>query len=184
MLNYEEKRKWLLKIKEESLTYNMINLLELLLSAVYYVNQENAVKINYKREPYILPSNEIIQSTTLSVPLKVPNKKYDVIIVGSGAGGAVSAWNFARKGYNVAIFEIGPEPTREEFLNEHPVYRVLKYYWYNGVTFTWGSPIIHVPFGRVLGGTVTLNSGTMFRIPDETLLIGKKRLAQILEAMN
>jgi hypothetical protein len=174
MLNYEEKRKWLLKIKEESLTYNMINLLELLLSAVYYVNQENAAKINYKREPHILPSNEIIQSTALSVPLKVLNKKYDVIIVGSGAGGAVAAWNFARKGYKVAIFEIGSEPTREEFLNEHPVYRALKYYWDNGVTFTWGSPIIHIPFGRVLGGTVTLNSGTMFRIPDETLLNWKK----------
>ncbi|MEM3832382.1 MAG: GMC family oxidoreductase N-terminal domain-containing protein [Thermoprotei archaeon] len=174
MMNNEEKKKWLSSIKGESFTYDMINLLEFFLGAVYYVNQENAIKINYRREPYVSPSHEIASSPALSIPLKVLNKKYDVIIVGSGAGGAVAAWNFARKGYNVAIFEVGPEPTREEFLNEHPVYRALKYYWNNGMTFTWGSPIIDVPFGRVLGGTVTLNSGTIFRIPDEVLLNWRK----------
>lgn len=174
MLNNKEKKEWLSRIKGESFTYDMINLLEFLLSAVYYVNQENAIKINYKREPYVPPSHEIAPLPTFSTPLKVLNKKYDVIIIGSGAGGAVAAWNFARKGYNVAIFEAGPEPTQKEFLSEHPVYRALKYYWDNGITFTWGSPIIDVPFGCVLGGTVTLNSGTMFRIPDEAILNWRK----------
>lgn len=174
MLNNKEKKEWLSEIKSESFTYDMITLLEFLLSAVYYVDQENAIKINYKREPYISPSHEITSLPTFSAPLKVLNKKYDVIVVGSGAGGAVAAWNFARKGYNVAIFEAGPEPTREEFLSEHPVYRALKYYWDDGITFTWGSPIIDIPFGRVLGGTVTLNSGTMFHIPDEVILNWRK----------
>jgi choline dehydrogenase-like flavoprotein len=93
--------------------------------------------------------------------------RYDAIVIGSGAGGAIVAWRLSQRGIRVALFEAGPEPN--SLREDHPVIKAVKYYWDNGLTFTMGKPSISLPFGRVLGGTVTVNSGTMFRVSEETL---------------
>ncbi|MEB3778963.1 MAG: GMC family oxidoreductase [Desulfurococcales archaeon] len=108
---------------------------------------------------------------TTSEPLKDP---YDVVVIGSGAGGAVVAWHLASKGYRVVVFESGPEPDPRILLREHPIIRATRYYWDSGLTFTWGRPVISLPYGRVLGGTVTVNSGTLFRVPRGTLALWNK----------
>ncbi|WP_054842280.1 GMC family oxidoreductase [Vulcanisaeta distributa] len=66
------------------------------------------------------------------------------------------------------MFEVGLEPTVED-LKKPPVFRALKYYWNNGLTTAIGNAVISLPFGKVLGGTTTVNSGTMFRITDFVL---------------
>jgi choline dehydrogenase-like flavoprotein len=44
------------------------------------------------------------------------NKKVDAIIVGSGAGGATAARILTERGFNVVIFEKGPNPSSDSFL--------------------------------------------------------------------
>ena len=165
-LSRELRLRWMNNINPKGLTKDMLGILEFLLSAVYFVNSKNASKIGYKRETLvncIYPS----KSERLSNDPRNIKKRYDVIVVGSGAGGAAAAWRLASVGLKVVVFEAGPEP--RDIIDEHPVTRAVKYYWDNGLTFTMGKPALSLPFGKVLGGTVTVNSGTMFRIPNEVL---------------
>lgn len=165
-LNRDDRIKWINTLDAKGLIKDMLGILEFLISAVYFINNKNALKIEYNR-------NSLTRCTSATKEMKLSNnpveikKKYNVVVIGSGAGGAVAAWRLASAGLKVVVFEAGPEP--KNVYEEHPVTRAVKYYWDNGLTFTMGKPAISLPFGRVLGGTVTVNSGTMFRIPNEVL---------------
>lgn len=92
----------------------------------------------------------------------------DVVVVGSGAGGATVAARLAEAGVQVAIVEEGALATDEHTqlpLNE----RVRLFYRHNGFTFTVGIPPIFTPMGCTVGGTTVINSGTCFRTPDFVL---------------
>ncbi|MFQ5417900.1 MAG: GMC family oxidoreductase N-terminal domain-containing protein, partial [Myxococcota bacterium] len=92
----------------------------------------------------------------------------DVVVVGSGAGGATVARVFAEAGLDVVIVEEGGPPERSDFAG--PVLdRLVKYCRQNGLTTTLGAPPIPVPMGRVVGGTTVMNSGTCLRAPDQVL---------------
>lgn len=89
----------------------------------------------------------------------------DVVIVGSGAGGAVAAHELATAGLTVVVLEEGGQAngthcpgTLDDGL--FGVYRD------NGLTNTFGTPLISLPMGRAVGGTTVINSGTCFRTPE------------------
>ena len=44
------------------------------------------------------------------------NERYDVIVVGSGAGGGVVAGELAERGRNVLLLEAGPHRTAADFM--------------------------------------------------------------------
>ena len=44
-----------------------------------------------------------------------PAFDYDVVVVGSGFGGSVSALRLAEKGYRVAVLEMGRRLTEQDF---------------------------------------------------------------------
>lgn len=92
----------------------------------------------------------------------------DVVVVGSGAGGAVVACELAEAGREVVLIEEGREFTRKDF-NRRPVDMVPLLYRDAGLTSTIGIPAIPLPLGKTLGGTTTINSGTCFRTPDRVL---------------
>lgn len=98
-----------------------------------------------------------------------PTIETDVVVVGSGAGGAVTADVLARAGLRVVVVEEGGRYRAAEESTDRPVERMLRHYRDNGLTFAMGSPMISVPMGRVVGGTTTVNSGTCFRTPDDVL---------------
>jgi choline dehydrogenase-like flavoprotein len=89
----------------------------------------------------------------------------DVVIVGSGAGGATVARELARAGIDVVVVEEGGPVERDDFSGK-TLDRILKYYRDNGFTATLGGPVIPVPMGSVVGGTTVVNSGTCLRAPD------------------
>lgn len=56
------------------------------------------------------------------------NKDYDVIIIGSGFGGSVSALRFAEKGYKVLVIEKGRRYHHTEFPKSN--WNLRKYFWF------------------------------------------------------
>jgi len=92
----------------------------------------------------------------------------DVVVVGTGAGGAVVAKELAQAGHAVVMLEEGGYHTRDAF-NGRSVDMVTKLYRNRGATFAVGNTVIPIPLGRSVGGTTTINSGTSLRPPDWVL---------------
>ncbi len=92
----------------------------------------------------------------------------DVVIVGSGAGGAVAAATLAEAGLDVIVLEAGEGFNRESY-PEEPLDAIASLYRDGGLTIAEGRPAIPVPVARTVGGTTVVNSGTCFRAPDPVL---------------
>ena len=98
----------------------------------------------------------------------------DVVIVGSGAGGAVAAATLAEAGLDVIVLEAGESFNRESYPQE-PLDAIASLYRDGGLTIAEGRPPIPVPVARTVGGTTVVNSGTCFRAPDAVLADWSKR---------
>ena len=98
----------------------------------------------------------------------------DVVIVGSGAGGAVAATVLAEAGHDVLVLEAGPYLDASSYPDE-PLEALTALYREGGLTVAEGLPAIPVPVGRAVGGTTVINSGTCFRAPDSTLEAWRER---------
>jgi choline dehydrogenase-like flavoprotein len=92
----------------------------------------------------------------------------DVVIVGSGAGGAVAAATLAEAGLDVIVLEAGDSYTRDTY-PEDQLDAIASLYRDGGLTIAEGRPPIPVPVARTVGGTTVINSGTCFRAPDSVL---------------
>jgi glycine/D-amino acid oxidase-like deaminating enzyme len=89
----------------------------------------------------------------------------DVVIIGTGAGGAVAAKELAERGHAVVLLEEGDYHTRQDF-SGHAVEMQRKLYRDMGATIAVGNVSIPIPIGKSVGGTTTINSGTCYRAPD------------------
>ena len=88
----------------------------------------------------------------------------DVVVIGSGAGGAVVAWSLARQGLAVALVEEGELHTRDRFTGS--AFELQRLLWRDaGLTGSIGNVVIPIPIGRGVGGTTLINSGTCLRPP-------------------
>jgi choline dehydrogenase-like flavoprotein len=92
----------------------------------------------------------------------------DVVIVGSGAGGAVAAALLAEAGLDVIVLEAGGSFNRDNY-PEDPLEAIATLYRDGGLTIAEGQPAIPVPVARAVGGTTVINSGTCFRAPEAVL---------------
>jgi choline dehydrogenase-like flavoprotein len=92
----------------------------------------------------------------------------DVVIVGSGAGGAVAAATLAEAGLDVLVLEAGDHYNRDNYPADR-LEAIQTLYREAGLTIADGRPPIPVPVARVVGGTTVINSGTCFRAPDSVL---------------
>lgn len=98
----------------------------------------------------------------------------DVVIVGSGAGGAVAAATLAEAGLDVIVLEAGSHYDRDSYPSDH-LEAIAELYRDGGLTIAAGRPPIPVPVARVVGGTTVINSGTCFRAPQPVLENWEKR---------
>jgi choline dehydrogenase-like flavoprotein len=92
----------------------------------------------------------------------------DVVIVGSGAGGAVAAATLAEAGLDVIVLEAGETYDRDNYPSD-PLEAIAALYRESGLTIAAGRPPIPIPVGRTVGGTTVVNSGTCFRAPEPVL---------------
>jgi choline dehydrogenase-like flavoprotein len=89
------------------------------------------------------------------------NHTFDVIVVGSGAGGAPLAWRLSREGLKVAIVESGGRVAPEVAARA-----VERHYVDQGMLGSLsGGGTTLVIAGRAVGGTTVINSGTSLRPP-------------------
>jgi choline dehydrogenase-like flavoprotein len=98
----------------------------------------------------------------------------DVVIVGSGAGGAVAAAELAAAGLDVIVLEAGEHYNRDNYPEDH-LDAIATLYRDGGLTIAEGRPPIPVPVAKVLGGTTVINSGTCFRAPEPVLADWQQR---------
>ena len=93
----------------------------------------------------------------------------DVVVVGSGAGGAVVATELALAGQHVIVLEEGPHVTAAEHGAMRPS-ESIRHVWRDAaMTIAWplgDTPAINVTAGRVVGGSSTLTGGVCFRVPE------------------
>jgi choline dehydrogenase-like flavoprotein len=111
----------------------------------------------------------ILVGRTIAAPLSL---EADVVVVGSGAGGAVVARELARAGQKVVVLEEGAHVPREAYAAMPPstALRTLAREAGLGVAFGLGdTPILGVMAGKCVGGSSVLTGGVCFRIPDDVL---------------
>ena len=92
----------------------------------------------------------------------------EVVVVGTGAGGAVVAKELAERGHAVALIEAGAFLRREAFTG-NPRDMMPRLYRAKGATFSVGNVPIVLPMGRAVGGSTLINSATCFRAPEAVL---------------
>ncbi len=95
-------------------------------------------------------------------------ERCDVVVVGSGAGGAVVAKELAERGLSVIVLEEGAYFTKDDFAGP-PLARFQKIERNAGTTQTFSTRPIPLPIGKAVGGTTVINSGTCWRAPDRVL---------------
>src|SRR3989338_4347364 len=98
--------------------------------------------------------------------------KFDVCIIGSGAGGALAAYGLQNTLGNIAIIEKGDWAKR----NQDPLFSLQHYYRDQGFIGGLGKGFIGIPTGEVVGGTTTINSGTCFETPESVIQEWKDQL--------
>lgn len=96
----------------------------------------------------------------------------DVVVVGSGASGAVVATELALSGQRVVVLEEGARIPQPEY-SAMRVSESLRHLWRDGgmtVALPIGdSPAINVTMGKVVGGSSVLTGGVCFRPPGRVL---------------
>lgn len=92
----------------------------------------------------------------------------DVVVVGSGAGGAAAARVLAEAGLDVIVLEEGGFYDASTYTRD-PLASLGRMYRDGGLTVLEGRPAIPLPVGRCVGGTTVINSGTCQRTPGDVL---------------
>jgi choline dehydrogenase-like flavoprotein len=92
----------------------------------------------------------------------------DVVIVGSGAGGAAAACELCEAGLDVIVCEEGGYVPTRDF--SHSVSESLRRLYRDaGTNIILGEPGIVFSEGRTVGGSTVLNGGLAWRTPDRVL---------------
>lgn len=97
----------------------------------------------------------------------------DVAIVGTGAGGGITAEIMARSGLSVVMIEEGPLRSSRDF-NMRESFAYPNLYQESAARKT-RDKAINILQGRCVGGSTTVNWASCFRTPDATLAFWRER---------
>jgi hypothetical protein len=129
--------------------------LKALISLAYFSTPEVERTIKYDGLP-LVPVTHEKESRKLPV-ISYPQvddgarDDADVVIVGTGAGGAVAAYELASAGLSVVMVEEGGAFSRDDFANRPVLERLDRAYRDHGLTFTTGNVTISLPMGKAVG---------------------------------
>ncbi|MGZ4128716.1 MAG: GMC family oxidoreductase N-terminal domain-containing protein, partial [Actinomycetota bacterium] len=92
----------------------------------------------------------------------------DVVVAGTGAGGAVIAKELTDRGLAVLMLEEGEYYTRADFTG-NAIHALTHFYQAKAQLGSVGNTVIPIPAGRLVGGSTAINTGTCWRTPDWVL---------------
>ena len=92
------------------------------------------------------------------------NERFDVVVVGSGAGGGVVAGELAERGRNVLLLELGPHRTAADFTRwetkaAHELWWPIRFALIDG----GAGGAVGLIAGRCVGGSTTINTKVALR---------------------
>jgi choline dehydrogenase-like flavoprotein len=93
----------------------------------------------------------------------------DIVVIGSGAGGAVVARELAEQGFDVLVLEEGPFVDPAEYGKYRPMQTFRRMARAGGSTVAlglWKTPTINILAGACVGGSSVLTGGVCFRVPN------------------
>ena len=99
------------------------------------------------------------------------SERFDVVVVGSGAGGGVVAGELAQHGRSVLLLELGPYRTAVDFARwearaTHELWWPIRFAMPAG---EWGPGPVALVAGRCVGGSTTINTKVAMRADAEDL---------------
>lgn len=102
------------------------------------------------------------------------NRRTEILVVGSGAGGATTAARLAEAGRDVTVVEEGPwvEPDAHEAFS---LGEMTEQYRHRGGAAALGLPPIAFVEGRCVGGSTEINSALWHRLPDDLVSAWARR---------
>ena len=157
---------------QRRLNARFLHLLSLPFRAAYVLDEANLQRLNAGNRVRVPAQHEKPrwqrQVTTPDTLPATSETEADVVVVGTGAGGAAAAYTLASQGLAVLMIEEGHYYDRQDF-NGQLVEVIPKLYRAYGTTVALGNGIIPVPVGKSVGGTTTINSGTCLRTPNALL---------------
>lgn len=114
----------------------------------------------------------VVEGRSLCGPSAPLALSADVVIVGSGASGAVVAAELSEAGQKVIVLEEGPHLLPSQLATMRPS-ETMRHGWREaGMSFTvpvGDSPAINLMVGRCVGGSSVMTGGVCFRTPDHIL---------------
>ena len=112
--------------------------------------------------------HDVSTGAAISTPACDPNLDAEVLVVGSGAGGATTAALLAEAGFDVLVVEEG-DWVEQGSVVPFSLEQMNRQYRSGGVTVALGLPSIAYTEGRCAGGGTEVNSGLYRRPPAELL---------------
>lgn len=89
----------------------------------------------------------------------------DVVVIGTGAAGAVAAWKLAEAGLDVVMIEEGPYVPKEEFRRD--AWSAFKNLWRDaGFQVAEGRSFFPILQGAAVGGSTVINGAIVHRVPE------------------
>lgn len=168
-----DRRQFLNRMAEARAGGHLLRVTSLLFKAAYVLDEERQQQVgsrthvdvpsqieHFRWQAQVTHASDLEEDQTLDA---------DVVVIGTGAGGAAAAYELASLGLGVVIIEEGEYFNRSHF-NGRLTEVIPKLYRASGATVTMGNAFIPIPVGRNVGGTTTINSGTCMRTPPEVLV--------------
>lgn len=109
-----------------------------------------------------MTANGIIDGARAQAPLR---ERTQVVVIGSGAGGANVALRLVEQGIRVILLELGDQYRPEDFSQE-PAAATTMLWREFGMRMASGDTHFPVPGANALGGSTVINAGICFRPPE------------------
>ncbi|MFO0709696.1 MAG: GMC family oxidoreductase N-terminal domain-containing protein [Sandaracinus sp.] len=141
-----------------------------LVKTAHFDHEATAAAVGARTYPAIAPERARWQAQKLdgAAITKDETLECDVVVVGTGAGGAVVGYELAERGHAVIFVEEGRYFGRHELVGRPSDIRA-RMFRDGGQTLAIGNVLMPVWTGVTVGGSTTINSGTCYRTPERIL---------------